>query len=210
MGLSDWPLVGRLSARMAGWFTGPYKDRRVLAYVTRKPYISPRAQISCSSLEIGASCFIDDYVTIFGHGDGGKIVLGERVHIYRGTIIEVGAGGSVHIGHDTHIQANCNLKGFKCDTHIGPHVQMAPGCALSPYQHGFSDSARSMRDQPITSKGDIVVGEDGWFGVGVKVMDGVTIGDGAILGAGAVVIEDVPSLGIAVGVPARVVSYRGE
>ena len=67
-----------------------------------------------------------------------------------------------------------------------------------------------MREQPITSKGDIVVGEDVWFGLGVKVMDGVTIGDGAIIGAGAVVLDDVPALGIAVGVPARVIGKRGE
>ena len=210
MTLSDWPILGRLCVRVAGWFTGPYKDRRVLSYVTRKPYISPHAQISCAGLEIGPGCFIDDYVTIFGHADGGKVVLGERVHLYRGTIIEIGAGGSVYIGHDVHIQANCNLKGFKCDTHIGAHVQMAPGCGFSPYQHGFSDPTRSMREQPITSKGDIVVGEDVWFGMGVKVMDGVTIGDGALLGAGAVVLNDVPALSIAVGVPARVIGTRGE
>ena len=210
MTLSDWPILGGLCVRLAGWLAGPYKNRRVLAYVTHKPYISPRAQIACANLEIGASCFIDDYVTIFGHPDGGKVELGERVHLYRGTIIEVGAGGSVYIGHDTYIQSNCNLKGFKCDTIIGPHVQMAPGCAFSPYQHGFSDPARSMREQPITSKGDIVVGEDVWFGLGVKVMDGVTIGDGAIVGAGAVVLDDVPTLGIAVGVPARVIGRRGE
>jgi acetyltransferase-like isoleucine patch superfamily enzyme len=209
MTLSDCPFLGRLCVRVAGWLTGPYKDRRLLAYVTHKPYISPLAQISCANLEIGASCFIDDYVTIYGHADGGRVTLGERVHLYRGTIIEIGAGGSVTIGHDAHIQSNCNLKGFKCDTHIGAHVQMAPGCAFSPYQHGFSDPTRSMREQPITSKGDIVVGEDVWFGLGVKVMDGVTIGDGAIIGAGAVVLGDVPARGIAVGVPARVIGRRG-
>lgn len=210
MTMSDWPLVGLLSTRVAGWFVGPYKDRRLLAHVTRKPYISPKAQIACANLEIGRNCFIDDYVTIFGHADGGKLVLGERVHVYRGTIIEIGAGGSVIIGHDSHIQANCNLKGFLKDTIIGAHVQIAPDCGFSPYQHGFADPDRSMREQPITSKGDIVIGDDVWFGLGVKVLDGVTVGDGAILGAGAVVTGDVPALGIAVGVPARVVGTRGE
>lgn len=210
MNLSDWPLIGRLAVRLAECFVGPYKGRRLLAQVTRKPYISPRAEISCAMLEIGANCFIDDDVTIFRHPDGGKVVLGERVHIYRGSIIEVGAGGSVYIGHDTHIQANCNIKGFLKDTRIGAHVQVAPGCGFSPYEHGFTDPSRPMREQPITSKGDIVVGDDVWFGMGVKVLDGVTIGDGAVIGAGAVVTRDVPPLAIAVGVPARVIGKRGE
>lgn len=210
MTLSDWPIVGRPCVTLAGWLTGPYKDRRILAQVTRKPYISPKAQVACRRLEIGANCFIDDYVTIFSHADGGKVVLGDRVHIYRGTIIEIGAGGSVYIGHDTHIQSNCNIKGFLRDTRIGAHVQVAPGCGFSPYEHGFEDPNRSMREQPITSRGDIVIGDDVWLGLGVKVLDGVTIGDGAVIGAGAVVTRDVPPLGIAVGVPARVIGMRGQ
>jgi len=209
MTLSDWPLIGRLAVRLAGALVGPYKARRRLAQVTRKPYISPRAQVHCRDLVIGPQCFIDDYVTIFGHPSGGRIALGERVHIYRGSIVEVGAGGNVIIGHDTHIQSGCNLKGFLKDTRIGAHVQIAPGCAFSPYQHGFADPGRPMREQSITSKGHIVVGDDVWFGLGVKVLDGVTIGDGAIVGAGAVVTSDVPALGIALGVPARVVGRRG-
>jgi acetyltransferase-like isoleucine patch superfamily enzyme len=209
MTLSDWPLLGGLAVRLAGLCVGPYKARRLLAQVTRKPYISPRAQVHCRQLQIGAHCFIDDYVTIFGHPDGGKIVLGDGVHVYRGCIIEVGAGGNVIIGPHTHIQSNCNIKGFLRDTRIGAHVQIAPGCAFSPYEHGFSDPRRPMREQPVTSRGDIVVGDDVWFGLGVKVLDGVTIGDGAILGANAVATRDIPALSIAVGAPARVVGRRG-
>lgn len=208
MTLSDWPVVGRAALRLAEKLAGPYKGRRILAQVSRKPYISTRAQIACDNLEIGDHVFIDDDVTIFRHADGGKVVLGERVHIYRGTIIEIGAGGSVSIGHDTHIQANCNIKGFLRDTCIGAHVQIAPGCGFSPYEHGFSDPNRSMREQPITSRGDIVVGDDVWFGLGVKVLDGVHIGDGAVIGAGAVVTRDVPPLAIAAGVPARIIGRR--
>jgi len=209
MSVSDLPLVGRPATWLAGRLAGPYKARRLLAQLTRKPYISPRAQIACRRLEIGAHCFIDDNVTIYSHGDLGRVVLGERVHLYRGTIIEIGAGGSVIIGHDTHVQAGCNIKGFLKDTHIGAHVQIAPGCAFSPYQHGFSDPTRLIREQPITSKGNIVVGDDVWFGLGVMVMDGVTIGDGAVLGAGAVVTRDVPAFSIAAGVPARIIGRRG-
>lgn len=205
-GLRGW---GRCCARLAGSLVGPYKDKKVLANLTDRPYISPRAQLQCARLQIGNNAFIDDNVTIYGHDDGAGIFIGERVHIHRGTILEVGAGGKIVIGADTHIQANCNLKAFLCDLVIGEQVQLAPQCALSPYEHGFEDISRPMREQPIHSKGPIVLEDDVWLGVGVRVLDGVTIGQGAVVGAGAVVTKDIPPLGIAVGMPARVIRWRG-
>ena len=172
---STVPVVGGMCLRLAGAMRGPYKDRRILAYLTANPYVSPRAQIHCARLTIGPQCFIDDDVTIYGHPDGGQVCLGRGVHIYRGTIIEVGRGGSVIIGDDTHIQANCNIKGFLGSTRIGNHVQVAPHCGFSPYQHGFGDAQAEMRDQQITSDGDIVLEDGVWLGLSVQVLDGVTI-----------------------------------
>ncbi len=42
-------------------------------------------------------------------------------------------------------------------------------------------------------------------GAGAKIIGGVTVGDGAQIGANAVVLEDVPTGALAVGVPARIV-----
>jgi acetyltransferase-like isoleucine patch superfamily enzyme len=209
MNASDWPIIGRVSVRLAGALVGPYKERRLLAKLTQKPYISPRAQIKCASLRIGPQAFIDDDVVIYGHADCGEVVLGPRVHIYRGTIIEAGSGGSVIIGEFSHIQGNCNLKGFVTDLRIGSEVQIAPQCTFSPYEHNFDDLSKPIRMQGLRSKGPIVVEDDAWLGVGVRVLQGVTIGSGAIIGAGAVVTEDVPPYAIAAGVPARVIGYRG-
>ena len=64
------------------------------------------------------------------------------------------------------------------------------------------------KNQPLASKGPIVIEDDAWLGLGVIVLDGVTIGRGAVIGAGAVVTGDVPPYAIAVGVPARVVGSR--
>ena len=44
-----------------------------------------------------------------------------------------------------------------------------------------------------------------WFGGGVKVMPGVTIGSNVVIGGGSVVVHDIPSNGLAVGNPARVI-----
>ncbi len=64
----------------------------------------------------------------------------------------------------------------------------------------------SFSDVPI--KGDIIVGNDVWFGYGTLIMGGVNIGDGAIVAAGAVVTKDVPAYSIVAGNPAKVVKMR--
>ena len=207
---SQLPGLGWLCVWLAEKMAGPYKDRRILAQVTAKPYVSLRAQIRCSQLVLGRGCFIDDGVTIFAHSDGGQVRLGDRVHLYRGTIIEVGTGGSVIIGEGTHIQAACNLKGFLASVKIGRNVQIAPHCGFSPYEHNFEDRSATIKSQGIRSAGDIVLEDDVWLGLGVKVLEGVRIGQGAVIGAGAVVTKDIPAYAIAVGVPARVVRLRGE
>jgi acetyltransferase-like isoleucine patch superfamily enzyme len=210
MQLSPTPLVGGLCLRLAGALRGPYKDKRVLASLTRHPYISPKAQIFCPRLSVGPHCFIDDHVTIFAHPDGGEVRLGQGVHLYRGTIIEVGRGGSVIIGDDTHVQANCNIKGFLANTIIGREVQIAPHCGFSPYEHSFDDLGVSIREQEISSRGDIVLEDNVWLGLSVQVLDGVTIGEGTVVGAGAVVTKSLPPHCVAVGVPARVIRRRGQ
>ena len=210
MRLSDRPVIGWLCMRIAGSLRGPYKDKRVLAHLSEKPYVSPKAQIMAADLEIGAHCFIDDFVTVFAHQDGGPISLGEGVHLYRGTNVETGRGGSVTIGDDTHVQGSCNLKGFLGSLRIGRDVQIAPHCVFSPYEHGIDDVTVAIRAQPITTKGDIIIEDDVWLGAGVIVLNGVTIGRGAVIGAGSVVTKDIPPFSIAVGSPAAVVRRRGE
>jgi chloramphenicol O-acetyltransferase type B len=41
-------------------------------------------------------------------------------------------------------------------------------------------------------------------------MPGVTVGKGAVVAAGSIVTRDIPEYGIAAGVPARTVRYRGD
>jgi len=48
------------------------------------------------------------------------------------------------------------------------------------------------------------IGNNVDIGTGAKVLGGITIGDNVVIGANAVVLEDVPSNSIAVGVPARI------
>jgi acetyltransferase-like isoleucine patch superfamily enzyme len=63
--------------------------------------------------------------------------------------------------------------------------------------------------QARLSKG-ITVGDGAWLGVRSTILDGVTVGRDAVVGAGSLVRDDVPEGAVVVGVPARVVRYRGD
>jgi len=52
------------------------------------------------------------------------------------------------------------------------------------------------------------VGNDVWLAAGVHVLRGVSIGNGAVIGANSVVTKDIPDYAIAVGCPAKVISFR--
>jgi acetyltransferase-like isoleucine patch superfamily enzyme len=105
------------------------------------------------------------------------------------------------------IHPRCQINAFVADIEIGRGVMMAPGCALYSYNHGILPASR-IREQPLESKGGIVIGEESWLGVNVVVLSGVRIGAGAVLAAGAVVMHDVPEGAIVGGNPARVIKLR--
>lgn len=68
------------------------------------------------------------------------------------------------------------------------------------------ESAFRIEDLPV--KGDIIVGNDVWFGYDSFVKNGVAIGDGAIIAAKANVVKDVPAYSIVAGNPAKVIKMR--
>jgi acetyltransferase-like isoleucine patch superfamily enzyme len=173
-------------------------------------YIAHSATIYHRDLRLGANIFIGDRVTIYqADKTAGPVELGEGVRLHRDTIIEVGAGSSVTIGANTHIQPRCQFSAYKAPIRIGCGVQIAPNCAFYPYDHGFAPG-ELISKQPLQTKGGIIVGDDAWLGFGVVVLDGVKIGKGAVIGAGSVVTRDVPDETIAVGVPAHIVKKRSD
>jgi acetyltransferase-like isoleucine patch superfamily enzyme len=203
-------LCGRLATRLATWCTPPYKGHAYLARLNPQGYISPSAIIHHADLQLGAHVFIGDNVIIYqSNMDSGPVKLGDRVHLHRDIIIEIGSGGSLTIGANTAIQPRCQFSAYKAPIRIGCDVQIAPYCAFYPYDHSFAPG-ELIRRQPLQTKGGIFIEDDVWLGVGVIVLDGVRIGKGAVIGAGAIVAHNIPDGAIAMGVPARVVRMRNE
>ena len=200
---------GRIATWFATWTVPPYTGRTYISWYSRKGYISPRAQIHHSKISFGNHLFIDDRALIFEMQDSGPVQLGDRVMVHRDVIIQTGSGGSVTIGPESRLQHRCILSAFKGSIILGKGVGLAPNCVLYPYNHGVAPD-KPIRQQPLESKGDIIIEDEAWLGVGVTVLDGVRIGKGAVVGAGSVVTKDIPEGAIAFGVPARVIKMRGE
>jgi len=198
---------GRIATWLAGWFAPPFYARQRLANYNPKGYIAPSATIH-ADLQLGDRVFVGDRVMIFGSNDGGSVELGDRVRLYDDNYIQTGEGGSVKIGAGTCVQPRCQFSAYKGSIQIGSNVLIAPSCAFYPYAHGIA-VGELISQQPLQTKGGIIIEDDVWLGFGVIVLDGVRIGKGAVVGAGAVVTHDVPDGAIAMGVPARVVKMRG-
>ena len=99
---------------------------------------------------------------------------------------------------------------------VGNYCSIAPDVKLGQMEHDMSCVSTSTQifgpKHGITNfsgdKEPTVIEDDVWLSANVIVRQGVTVHTGAVVGAGAVVTKDIPPYAIAVGVPARVISYR--
>ncbi len=204
--------LGRLASRLACFTAPPHKAGTHLADIARCGYfIAPTATVYHSRLFFGKSVYIGDrvilYQAMYGGVRGGDIVLGDGVRILRDTIVETGQGGSIVIGDNTWVHPRCQINAYKSHIKIGAGVDIAPNCAFYSYDHGI-EAGKWIREQPLTTKGPIIVDDEVWLGFGVIVLSGVHIGKGAVIGSGSVVAGNIPENCIAIGSPAKVIKTR--
>lgn len=207
MRFAGYGFAGRLATRLAAWPSPPHYRRVALADFHRHGYISAAATIHHAELRLGKRVFIDDRCLIFRNSNGGAVELGDNVYIYRDTIIETGDGGCVTIGKGSSIHPRCQLNAYLQPIQVGSGVMIAANCAFYSYDHGMAPEL-PVRQQPLCSRGPIVVSDEAWIGTGSIVLSGVSIGTGAVVGAGSVVTRDVPAGAIVAGNPARIIKMR--
>jgi acetyltransferase-like isoleucine patch superfamily enzyme len=157
------------------------------------------------NLAKGSQIHVGRYVHFVGRS---HIVLGADVALYGFAYLNAeGETGSIVIGDGTRIDQFCVLYG-QGGLEIGAWCAIASGVKIysqsNQYKH---DQTKRVLEQPVIYK-KVTIGDDVWIGANAVVLPGVHIGDGAIIGAGAVVRQDVPSLAIVAGVPAKVIGWR--
>ena len=129
-----------------------------------------------------------------------------RFSLGRGSVVESfccinNAVGDVIIGDHTRIGIHNTIIG---PVTIGHHVNLAQGITVTALNHAFSDPARRIDQQGVTTQ-PVTVEDDVWVGANAVLLPGVTVGRHSVIAAGAVVTRDVPPFSLAAGVPAKVI-----
>ena len=162
-------------------------------------------------LTVGRGVALADRVRIDAYCNQG-VVLGDNVTVGAGALIAGSGviaepGEFVRIGSRSAIGVNNVIWGQGGVT-IGSDSLLGPDVVVVSENHESSST-----EVPIRLQGSVraatTIGDGCWIGAGAKILAGVNVGNGSVIGAGAVVTRDVPPLAIAVGVPAKIVAYRG-
>jgi acetyltransferase-like isoleucine patch superfamily enzyme len=128
-------------------------------------------------------------------GHGSRVYFERPVSIHEPEQVEVGS--DVHLAEYVQIWGGGGLR-------IGSRVMIGSHAAISTVTHDYSGPTMY---QTLVIRA-VTVEDDVWVGAHAMIMPGVTVGAGAVIGAGAIVINDVPSGAIVVGVPARFLKWR--
>jgi acetyltransferase-like isoleucine patch superfamily enzyme len=111
------------------------------------------------------------------------------------------SGAKLIIGNFCSIAGNINI--YLGGNHRTDWVTTYPFGHIN--QHIFNNF--NGEGHPAT-KGDVIIGNDGWIAQNVTIMSGVTIGDGAIIANNSHVVKNVEPYSIVGGNPAKLIRYR--
>jgi len=88
---------------------------------------------------------------------------------------------------------------------IGNDVLFAGHVHITDHSHGYDQIDVPIRNQPLISKGKVIIEDQCWLGFSCEILSGVHIGKHSIVAARAVVTKDVPPYSIVAGNPARII-----
>ncbi len=135
-----------------------------------------------------------------------NVSLGDNVYVGHYAVLNGYHRGEIICGPGTWIGQHCLLHGAG-GLVLGADVGVGPGCRILTSAHGDPGGDRPIMSGPL-DLAPVSIGDGSDLGCNAVILPGVTIGRGVQVGAGAVVRQDLPSLCVAVGVPARVIRQR--
>ena len=153
---------------------------------------------------IGKGCYIDTGVII-----SGNVSIGDGCSISSNSYIGTSFGGRVEIGNRCHIGKMNQIGSSGSKVLIKDDFIFAPFVSITDGIHAFKDKSLIIKNSPVLTS-SIKIGTNVWLGSEVMVMQGVEIGSGAVIGAKALVKNNIPENAVGVGIPAKVIYYRGK
>lgn len=137
--------------------------------------------------------------------EGSSLVISDDVRLDSGVRIVVANGSTVILEQNADIGIltvmNCGA-----DVTVGRETLIAGMCLIQTGQHGIQKS-HNIRTQAHI-QGPVSIGADCWIGFQSTILGGVSLGPGVVVGANSVVNKSLPAYAVAVGSPARVISFR--
>jgi maltose O-acetyltransferase len=109
----------------------------------------------------------------------------------------------IEIGDGVEFNNNAMLKSEGPGIRVGRNSLF--GANVEIFDSDFHDLHPDRRRGGVPKMAPVVIGENVFVGMSVKILKGVTIGADSVIGAGSVVTSSIPSGVIAAGNPARVV-----
>ncbi|MFH1386121.1 MAG: acyltransferase [bacterium] len=136
---------------------------------------------------------------------GNNINLGLNAQVYasgkNNPTIKIGD----NLSTNSNIMINADLGG---PIQIGDNVLLGPNVVIRSSNHTFENPDLPIKQQGHTA-GKITIEDDVWLGANVVVVPNVSIGKGSVIAAGAVVTKNVEPYSVMGGVPAKIISKRG-
>lgn len=85
--------------------------------------------------------------------------------------------------------------------HVGKNVHIGRNCTILP---GVVFGNKYEKEE----NNQVIVGDNCYFGLGVKIFGSIKIGNNVTIGANAVVTHDIPDNAIVGGIPAKIIRFK--
>ncbi len=98
----------------------------------------------------------------------------------------------------------CSRNIFTVNVSMGDHNIVNLNCTIG---HDVIIESYITLNPTVNISGNVILKEACEFGTGSEIIQGITVGENTIVGAGAVVVRDLPSNSVCVGMPAKPIKF---
>lgn len=173
---------------------------KVLMYRPRGVKMGPRSFMLRPFHVKGRSCISVGARTSFLRGAYIHAIQEYAEHQYQPSIA---IGADVYIGKDVYFTA---IQGIR----IGDGCVLSDGVYITDEVHGTDPTKGPIMQQPLQSKGPVVIGADCFLGFRVAVLPGVTLGHHCVVGANSTVTRSFPPYSMLAGSPAQLIKHYSQ